>query len=67
LQERSIFEWVDYVKSVRRRPCPRVREVTPRLITLPAPVQLDPALLEQSFVDLDKRMSLFSKRSGAYG
>jgi dTDP-4-amino-4,6-dideoxygalactose transaminase len=67
LQERRIFEWVDYVKSVRRRPCPRVREVTPRLITLPAPVQLDPALLEQSFVDLDKRISLFSKRSGAHG
>lgn len=40
LQHQDIFRWPDHRERILRQPCPTTEQVTPRTITLPAPVQL---------------------------
>jgi dTDP-4-amino-4,6-dideoxygalactose transaminase len=56
LQEQKIFEWPRHAGMLRARACPRAKHAVPRLITLPAPVQLRDDLVQLSFSDLEKRL-----------
>lgn len=63
LQNQRIFQWADNMKGLRRRPCPRTQEITPRLLTLPSPFHMEASFLEQFFVTLSEKLLPY-RRSG---
>ncbi|MBM3464754.1 MAG: aminotransferase class I/II-fold pyridoxal phosphate-dependent enzyme [Armatimonadetes bacterium] len=54
LQDQSLFQWPGNEDRVARRPCPTAREVVPRLVTLPAPVQLPAHVLDTALANFSK-------------
>jgi len=58
LQHQSPYQWADYKNLVRAEDCPQCRETTPKLITLPAPVDLNDEQLTaigEAFATVRKR------------